>query len=256
MSVAPIDGFPALLVKIGRERSLVVADLHLGIEGEYADKGISLPSQIPKIKKELLNLVEKEKPHRLIILGDVKHGIPIASLQEWRELPGFFEELSALVEIWVIPGNHDGDLKGMIPRNVVIHDVKGVTLGKRKRVGLVHGHAWPGLELFNTEVLIMGHNHPAIEFKDKLGGKIVEPIWLKAKLKVSNLPKKIRCVIKEPPKLLVVPAFNELVGGAPVNRALPKELIGPLFKSGAVELGKAEAYLLDCTFLGEVGRLR
>lgn len=257
MTALPIYGTPALVVSIGRERTLVIADLHLGLEGELASKGISLPSQIPKVKERLLELIERRKPDRLIFLGDVKHNVPIASWQEWRELPGFFEDLMKLVRVEVIRGNHDGGLEGMVPKGVVIHSAKGIVLSKRKRVGLMHGHTWPSLELLNTKLLVAAHNHPAVEFRDKLGGRTVESIWLRAKLDGSKFPKKVRGQIKgELPELLVMPAFSELVGGAAVNRGIPKKYIGPMFKAGAVKLEKAEAYLLDGTFLGKVRDLR
>jgi hypothetical protein len=145
----------------------------------------------------------------------------------------------------------------MIPEGIKVHGVGGVVLGKKKRVGLAHGHAWPKPELFKTELLVLGHNHPAIEFKDKLGGRVIEPVWLRAELRQSKLPKRIRAAVEgELPRLLVIPAFGELVSGAPVNRQMPRELIGPLFKAGAIKLGEAQAYLLDGTFLGEVGKIK
>jgi hypothetical protein len=251
MVATPIRGTPALLIKSARERALIVADLHLGIEGELASKGVSLPSQIPKINERLIELIEQRRPDRLIFLGDVKHNVPIASWQEWRELPGFFEELAKLVHIEVIRGNHDGGLDGMVPRGVKIHGARGIVLGKRKRVGLMHGHTWPSPELLNAKLLVAAHNHPAVEFRDELGGRTVEPVWLRAKLDETKFPKKLREGIKNMlPELLVMPAFSDLVGGAAVNRTIPQELLGPMFKTGAVKLERAEAYLLDGTFLG------
>ncbi len=257
MVATPIRGTPALLIKSARERSLIVADLHLGIEGELASKGVSLPSQIPKVKERLLELIKRRRPDRLIFLGDVKHNVPIASWQEWRELPGFFEELAKLVRVEIIRGNHDGGLEGMVPREVKIHGARGIVLGKRKRVGLMHGHTWPSPEVLNTKLLAAAHNHPAVEFRDELGGRTIEPVWLRAKLDASKFPKRLQEQIEgEPPELLVIPAFSELVGGAAVNRGIPKKLIGPMFKSGVVKLDEAEAYLLDGTFLGKVCVLR
>ncbi len=257
MSVIPIYGAPALLVKSARERTLVVADLHLGIEGELATKGIALPSQIPKVKARLIKLVRRRKPHRLVMLGDVKHNIPIASGQEWRELPEFFKDLLKLTRVEIVRGNHDGDLEGMVPSEVVIHDSHGIVIGKRRRVGLMHGHTWPAPELLNSDIIVAGHNHPAIEFRDELGGRTIEPIWLRAKLNPKKFPKKLQQRIKgEPPELLVMPAFSELVGGAAVNRGMPKELLGPMFRAGAVKLDKAEAYLLDGTLLGTIANLK
>ena len=257
MVATPIRGARALVIKLARERSLVVADLHLGIEGELASKGVSLPSQIPKVKERLLELIKRRRPDRLIFLGDVKHNVPIASWQEWRELPGFFEELAKLVRVEIIRGNHDGGLEGMVPQGVKIHGARGIVLGKRKRVGLMHGHTWPSPEVLNVKLLASAHNHPAVEFRDELGGRTIEPVWLRAKLDTSKFPRRLQEQIEgEPPELLVTPAFSELVGGAAVNRGIPKELIGPIFKSGAVELDEAEAYLLDGTFLGKVCDLR
>lgn len=257
MIVSPVNDAPALMVRTGGERALVITDLHLGAEGELASRGVSLPSQIPRVKEKIVGLIEKKKPKRLIMLGDVKHNVPFTSWQEWRELPKFFADLSKIVRVEIVRGNHDGDLEGLVPEGVVIHGVKGMILGKKKRIGLVHGHAWPAPELFDTEVLVAGHNHPAIEFRDRLGGRIIEPVWVNADLKKPKLPKKIQAAMKgDPPKLIVVPAFGVLVGGASVNRRMPQELIGPLFKSGAVDLKNAQVYLLDGTFLGRVSDLK
>ena len=253
MAATPVHGVPALMAKAAGARTLIVADLHLGLEGELASKGVSLPSQIPKVKERLLELIGKHKPDRLIFLGDVKHNVPIASWQEWRGLPKFFEELAKLVRVEVIRGNHDGYLGGMVPKGIVIHGAKGIVLGKRRRIGLMHGHTWPSPELLQTEMMVTAHNHPAIELRDELGVRIVEPVWLRAKLDPSKFPKKLQAQIRgELPELLVMPAFSELVGGAPVNRSVPEELLGPMFKAGAVHLQEAEVYLLDGTFLGTV----
>ncbi|MGC8816989.1 MAG: metallophosphoesterase [Candidatus Hadarchaeum sp.] len=257
MKAVPICGTPALMLKQGEEKTIVISDLHLGIEHELAEKGISLPGQIPALKARLISLIEWKGASRLIILGDVKHNVPETTWHEWRELPGLFEKLARLVKVDIVRGNHDGDLEGMVPREVTIHDPHGIVLGKRKKVGLMHGHTWPAPELVDTELIIAGHNHPAIEFRDELGGRSIEPVWLRAELNPKKLPKKLLPPSgRRLPKLIVVPAFSELVGGAVLNRDLPKELIGPLFRSGAVKLDEAEAYLLDGTFLGKIKTLR
>lgn len=245
------------MVKVAGERAIVISDLHLGIEHELAERGISLPNQMPRLKARLITLLKEKRATRLIILGDVKHNVPITSWHEWRELPDLFEDLVRMVKIDIVKGNHDGGLEGMVPREVTIHDPRGLVLGKRKKVGFMHGHTWPAPELIKTELIIAGHNHPAIEFRDELGGRSIEPIWLRAKLNPRKLPKKLLPPAgKRLPDLIVVPAFSELVGGAAVNRGLPKDLIGPIFRSGAVKLDEAEAYLLDGTFLGKIGALR
>jgi hypothetical protein len=257
MTVKPIYDTRALGLELGTKRALVVADLHLGIESELADSGIGLPSQIPKVKKRLLDLIQKQKPDKLIFLGDVKHNIPIASWLEWRDLPDFFAELSKLVRVEILPGNHDGDIKGLVRGDVTIHDVRGIVVGKDKQIGLMHGHTWPNPELLKTDLIVTGHNHPIVEFKDKLGIRMTEPVWLRCKLEPSKFPKKLQDEIKgEGLQILVMPAFSELIGGAAVNRAVPEELLGPMFKAGAVQFEDAEVSLLDGTLLGTVASLR
>jgi len=122
-----------------------------------------------------------------------------------------------------------------------------------KSTGLVHGHAWPSPELVKAKLLISAHNHPAVEFHDELGARTIEPAWLRCKLDPSKLPEKLRRAAgNSAPNLLVMPAFSELVTGAAVNRAVPKELIGPIFKSGAARIEDADVYLIDGTCLGAV----
>ncbi|MGQ9788376.1 MAG: metallophosphoesterase [Candidatus Hadarchaeaceae archaeon] len=245
------------MLKIAEEKIIVISDLHLGIEHELAKKGISLPNQMPRLKTRLTTLLKEKEATHLIILGDVKHNVPVTTWHEWSELPDLFEYLARMVKIDIVKGNHDGGLEGMMPHEVNIHDPHGLVLGKRKKVGLMHGHTWPAPELLETEFIIAGHNHPAIEFRDDLGGRSIEPIWLRAKLNPKKIPKKLLPPAeKKLPDLIVVPAFSELVGGAAVNRGLPQELIGPIFRSGAVKLDEAEAYLLDGTFLGKIKVLR
>jgi len=243
---------PAIVVKTGGEKVLVVADLHLGIEGELAKEGISLPSQTPKVRRRLLRLVEEFGPDRLILLGDVKHGIPVASWQEWRELPALLEELAEQTRVEIVPGNHDGDIEGMIPKGVALRSVKGATVGGS--IGLFHGHAWPSPEVMRCRTLVMGHAHPAVEIRNRYGGRIIEPVWLKVGLDISKLPDELK--VGKDQKLIVMPAFGEMVGGAPVNRKMPEELIGPIFRSGAADVREAEVYLLDGTPLGKVKDLR
>lgn len=257
MKVKPVYNTPALSIDFAGERALVVADLHLGIECELAERGISLPSQIPKVKEKLFDLVRNHKANLLVILGDVKHNVPTTTWYEWRELPKFFDDLIRVTKVEIVRGNHDGYLEGMVPREVVVHDSHGMVIGKLHRVGLMHGHTWPAPELFGTELIVMGHNHPAIEFRDELGGKSIEPVWLRAKLDARKFPKKLKPFIREnPPEILVIPAFSELVGGVTVNLEMNRKLIGPMFRAGAVKLDEAEAYLLDGTFLGKIRRLK
>lgn len=256
MEITPIHNTPALRIELDGEITIVVSDLHLGISAEFAEKGIEIPTRVPEVQNRLLKIIQNQEADRLFFLGDVKHNIPVTSWEEWEYLPDFFADLSKEVKVEITPGNHDGDIEGLIPRDVKLHDAEGTILGNGK-IGLLHGHAWPSEDLLKAEVLVMGHNHPMIEFRDDLGGRAKEPAWIKTRLKLDNLPEDLREQVEgEGPEVMIVPAFSNLVGGGAFNREIPEDLLGPLFNSDAVDLEGAEVHLLDGTFLGELENLK
>lgn len=270
----PLIPFPALLIEEGSERILVVGDLHIGWEISLTDRGIYIPSQVSKIQTKLLQVIEEYKPTRLIFLGDVKQAIPRISLEEWRAVPEFFETTQKVVgDVSVTLGNHDGDLEPLTPSTVRILPSSGMVVGNKTRIGLFHGHAWPSPEVLASELLIMGHIHPVVWFQDRIGLWTVRQVWVKAKcdgnklarayLKYLNAKgdKRPREALKErlgvevgDVGLIIMPAFNDLIGGLSINR-LERRLMGPILSSGGVNMENAEAYLLDGTYIGVVKQL-
>ena len=81
---------PAMMVESG-EKVMLAADLHLGLEYDLAKQGISIPYQWNRVLAELMVLLEEHRPDRLILLGDVKHGVPGTSFSEKREIPIFLK---------------------------------------------------------------------------------------------------------------------------------------------------------------------
>jgi len=63
-------------------------------------------------------------------------------------------------------------------------------------------------------------------------------------------------------ELFIMPYFNDFLGGRPINRrstergAKSVEYLGPVLRSGTVDMENAETYLLDGTFLGTVSQMR
>lgn len=278
-SLMPIRPFPAMLLRKGPRRVLVVADLHIGWEAALAQQGIHVPSQTPKSLDRMLQLVKSCKPTTLILLGDVKHTIAKAEMTEWRDIPDFLEALGkAISDIQVIPGNHDGNLEPLLPQAVKILPFTGVALGD---VGLFHGHAWPAPELLGCRNLITGHLHPMIAFRDTLGFQIRRQVWVKARCDgvqlAKSLLKHLNVKLDKGPaallqdrfnvklrssKFFIMPSFNDFLGGQPINKrrvgktVKSRRFIGPVLRSGSVDIGNAEAYLLDGTLLGAVDQLR
>jgi hypothetical protein len=227
----------------------------------------------------LKTLIEKNHVTRLIMLGDVKHSVTGAELEEWRDVPEFFEKLLKHVPIvQVIVGNHDGNLEPLTPSKIELLPSSGLALWRK--YGLMHGHAWPAPEILGCNTLILGHLHPAITLRDASGYRVSKPAWITAScdpnMLVKGTLKAAGVSVKgDPVKLLYerfhtkpnakrcifVPPFNDFLGGRPVNsksagEEKTSEGPGPLFRSGAVKLDEAEAHLLDGTYLGHVRQLR
>jgi len=258
------------------ERMLLATDFHLGIEYELAKMGINIPYQTDRFLEELLALVREHRPDRLILLGDIKHGVPITSFQEKREIPRFLTTLQKEVEkIDLIRGNHDGNIQNLVPEDIEIHPSKGLLLGDEFKVGALHGHAWPYPKIFSADLIVMGHNHPAVQLNTPLGVRITRRVWVRGRTDVRRLagafldqagiktegdPLKEFCEHFEAEasdsQVVIMPTFNDLMGGLPVNAETPKSLLGPLFRTGAIEVDDFDVFLLDGTFLGQVGFLR
>ncbi len=282
--LSPLFPYPALLHRKGSERVLIVADLHIGWEVALAERGIHVPSQTPKMKEKLLKLVDLYKPASLLLLGDVKHTIARVELGEWQDIPDLFEALLQKVgEVKVVLGNHDGTLEPLLPSKVQIIPSNGTALFD---AGFFHGNAWPAPELLQCRSLVIGHVHPIVAFRDPLGFRMTAQVWVRASINGEQL---VRAFLKgvgfrlkageNPFKVLqknfhvkfkasefyIMPYFNEFLGGRPINRVMSSKsdrigkssgYLGPLLRSGGVDVENAETYLLDGTFLGTVNQLR
>ncbi|MFX0068939.1 MAG: metallophosphoesterase [Candidatus Hodarchaeota archaeon] len=268
MKIQPVINSPALIIETKRERILCVADLHLGYEFKLAILGIKIPNQTPRILERLENLIEQTNPSHLIVLGDLKHQIITIFPQKFR-INSFLKKIANLTRISIIPGNHDGDISKALPEGTILHPPQGTLIEERKAVALIHGHAWPFPELFKADYLIMGHNHPSIQFKDSLGFRSIEPAWIRAKLDIQKLVggylKYVGVRTKDPlksfeekfdlvpkqPNLIIMPTFNHLLGGLPLNLKKPK-LLGPLLQADSDSVREGGAFLLDGSYLGRI----
>jgi len=276
----PLSPYAALIINEDSKKTLVISDLHIGWEISLVEEGIYVPSQTTKLLERLKNIIDLEKPDRLLVLGDVKHTVAKIETEEWRDVPRFFEEICRIVpKVQVMPGNHDGDIEALLPEMVEILPPRGIIIGD---VGLFHGHAWPFLEILGCKTLVIGHVHPVITFRDPIGFRITRQVWIKAPCNSQMLAKSmvkghnLRMKKKESiddllgklnitlnvNSLIIMPSFNDFLGGQAVNaygltrQEKFKGFIGPILRSGSIDFEKAEIYLLDGTFLGSLGRLR
>ncbi len=258
-----VCGEPALL----HNKTLVVADLHLGIENEIASRGVRIGSLTESTKERIIALARTFKAKKILLLGDVKHNVPNISWQEYTELPGFFGALQRIAEVEVVPGNHDGDLERSTSAR--IHPSSGFIEGN---AAFAHGHAWPSEEAMRADYLVLAHSHPAIELIDKMGYRSIEKVWVvggigktaqfllrkNAHLRGAQIARERYPRANLKMKVIIMPAFNELVGGAVLNRArgARESLLGPLLKNEIFKLDDAQVFLLSGVPLGKIRDLR
>lgn len=250
--ISPLLNEPALVVE-NAFRTLVLADVHLGIEWELYQSGFSIPSQVEKRKRRICDYIRKVKPDRIVLLGDIKHNVPLTSWQEKQEVPLFLKELAAFAPVDIVPGNHDGDIENLVPENVTVHGMRGFVLDG---VGYFHGHTWPDVGLLSASHVVMSHNHPTIRFTDTLGHAVSEEVWIRTHFIEKAIREHYDDIEWNNPEVIIMPAFNELCGGIPFNESMHEELLGPVFANHAIELEKARAFLLDGTDLGTIGSIK
>lgn len=245
-----VPGEAALVYTDSGEGTLLISDLHLGLEKEMAKRGFRLPAYTSKMASRVRDLAQKHGTRRLAVLGDVKHSVGKVEDIDWGVVPSFFDTMLDLFEsVEVVPGNHDGNLKTVLPQRVKLHPSQGAVLGTgRGRIGVAHGHAWPSEEAIATKNLVIGHSHFTYEMRDSLGTRSRESVWVFATYDVKELMRGAGYAAKGSGKgrLTVMPPFNRLVGGQPINRAKSFEF-GPVLSSRTVSLDEADIFLLDGT---------
>ena len=224
-------------------KTLVVADLHIGIEEKMFSQGIRIGSITQKMKEDLILLIKETGAKRLIVLGDAKDRI-IGTESVVRE---FFGDISRHAKVTVVKGNHDGGLEQV--ECIEVAGAGGIRL-KHKGVsyGLFHGHAWPSDELLGCDYLICGHQHPRIMVHDAFGNAQAVHAWIEMPI-VGAKAKKRYGKANGKAKLLVMPPFNHAIGGQVINRQ-EGSLMGPLFASGMFKLSSAHIYTLSGISLG------
>lgn len=225
------------------DTNLIVGDLHIGVESHLRSKGFHLISHTSKMYDSLIEAAEDDV-NRLIVIGDVKDSVPGSTKQEYAEIPDFFERLFERFDIIdVVRGNHDTQIEEFLPSRVKIRPASGLKIGD---TGFIHGHTWPSAEVMDCRTLVLAHNHPAVMFCDGVGRRTTEPCWFRGSFNATSDER--YPVIPE--RFLVIPAFNRMLGGSPVN-VIGEDLLGPVLNSGLLDLDNAHLYLLDGIDLGK-----
>ena len=194
------------------ERTLALADLHLGYSWVQRRRGALMPLTTPETTaSRVAALLGDHQPQHLVILGDLVH--------QATQQPGVEEALDQLARAippevtWTVcTGNHDrnlGRLLERLPRSVQL--VSSVSMGGCL---LHHGDTAPVRnppETFSLEgseaFQIIGHEHPALRLGDGVATEAKVPCFM-----VSR-------------EVLVVPAFSDWAAGCDIQRGT---FLGPI----------------------------
>jgi putative SbcD/Mre11-related phosphoesterase len=269
MHLELIRNEPAVLIQDDSHRVLVIADLHIGYERTLVKQENYSGRVTERLLHRLENLVTEANPNEIIILGDLKHTIRSFSRQEFRNVASLLKQLQENAPLTVVRGNHDADLELVIPDGAKIIPSSGFKLDfDETRVYLLHGHAQPDKEVLSCHYLIMGHIHPAIAVTVLKERKSIHRVWVRTGWQrtiinaisqwfgqdiIENHQDLISNILNM--KILVMPAFLDLLHGHVINRFPSREFRGnPIFRH--LDLKTAEIVMLDHTYLGRLEQLQ
>ena len=168
-----INGIFGVGLSLYTQKTLVIADIHMGYEEAVNKQGILIPRRQYKDTIALLEQtfaelkVCKMPVEKVIINGDLKHEFGTISETEWRNTLGILDFLSEHCRsIDLIKGNHDtilGPIAGK--RNVAVKHFE--VIGD---IFVCHGDYAPDkAELKKAKTLIIGHEHPSVSLRQ--GGR-------------------------------------------------------------------------------------
>lgn len=242
MKLQPVHGERALYWE--DENAVIIADLHIGMEIEFEQHGINIPFQTKKMIERCNAIIDEKGAERLIILGDLKHMIYNKEKmdEERKHVAYFIKEMTKKVEIILIKGNHDGNVRS---RKIKIYGSRGV---KIDNLFLFHGHAWPDKEIADSSLAIVAHLHPHVRIINEIGYSYTQPCWVRGRMRREIIKKRYGRDKKI--EFILMPAFNELAGGIAVNEFNAEKVFSLL------DMENANVFSLDGINFGRIRNLR
>tara|TARA_B100001750_G_scaffold51602_1_gene39264 strand:- start:2080 stop:2829 length:750 start_codon:yes stop_codon:yes gene_type:complete len=229
-----------ILILEGEKKYLVITDLHIGFENEFASNKIEIGknSSVNETIEKLKKVIKIEKPDSVILLGDTKSSIKRISKTEWKEIPHFFEEIKKESDLILIPGNHDANIQQLIPHDVITTNSIGLVIDDTL---LTHGHALPTKNFSNIKKIIMGHIHPVFFNNNSLLNG--ERVWISLKAKKDQIFSSSDGEIE----ITIMPSFNPYFYAT--QKKLYKKSISPIIKK-LKSVSEAKIVTLDGTIIG------
>lgn len=147
------------------KQELILSDLHLGKAAHFRKNGIPLPTPLKSKDLEILQeLINRWKPQKIIILGDLFHS---EYNSEWLTFQQFLNH-NNLLSFVLVKGNHDVLLNQVykIQNLIVVHKIE--------EPDFVFTHH-PLND--STKINFCGHLHPALKITGKAKQSITLPCF-------------------------------------------------------------------------------
>ncbi len=222
---------------IREEKTLAIADVHIGFEEALNKQGMLVPrTQFREMMKRVERILNKVEAETVVINGDLKHEFGTISDQEWRETLKFLDHLlERSKKVILVRGNHDtilGPIAGK--RKVEIRDyyITGNTY-------FCHGHSIPEDEDFKkSKTVVIGHEHPAITIRDGTRNELFK-CFAKGKWRKKTL--------------IAMPSFNTITTGTDLLR---EESLSPFMRQS--KRNEMEIYVVgdETYYFGRLKDLR
>ncbi len=228
-----IDGLPIAYIK--SISAIAISDLHLGYEGIAAKAGVYAPkSNLKKIKEMVGDALGKTGASTIIVTGDIKNEFSSVDIDEYSEMLEFVKFAKRKnTRLILIKGNHDN----FVDRYKTLFDIEIFAQEMQEGKYLFfHGEEMPksiskrvkGNNISEkVEMLIMGHEHPAISLISRIRRK-----------------EKLKCFLfgeYRGKQLLVLPAINYLMQGTDINLEPKSRLLSPILKKADINRFRAIA---------------
>ena len=175
----------------------VISDLHLGFEEEMNLNGLFLPKlQRNHVEDKVSQIIERYNPEKLIINGDFKQEFRRNLPQEWDDVIHFIDRFSTKTELIFVRGNHDNYLQSILSKRGILE----VDTYETENYYIYHGDK----DLSYRKFTILGHEHPSIVLRDKIGGVYKIPAF----------------VYDDKNKIAITPAMSFFSSGTDVTQSL------------------------------------
>ena len=235
-----VPQIPALVIE-GKKKSLVITDLHIGFESELGRKKIIVVKNttISQTTNEVNKIIKLENPDLLIFLGDIKSNVQNITNSEWNDVPYFFKNINQDLETILVPGNHDGNIEKLIPKNITVTSPNGIIIDD---ILLTHGHAMPKSNFSNISKIIMGHIHPVFFDEDSLLNG--ERVWITMKLLKEKIFPGSNGIVE----ITIIPSFNKFFYSK--QKKFYRKSISPIIHK-IDDVISARVLTLDGTIIGD-----